>query len=86
MPGYGEAFPRRIDVGDGLTIKEFPINIQQVLGKNIVFSGGGFFRLFPYQLIKHWANQSAYVMTYFHPRDFDCGQPVIKELPAMRKF
>ena len=25
-------------------------------------------------------------MTYFHPRDFDTGQPVIKELPMMRKF
>ena len=86
MPSYGEALPRLIDVGDGLMIKEFPINIQKVVGKNIVFSGGGFFRLFPYPLINHWANKTDYLMTYFHPRDFDTGQPVIKELPAMRKF
>ena len=32
MPSYGEALPRLIDVGDGLMIKEFPINIQKVVG------------------------------------------------------
>lgn len=86
MSSYGLGEPKRIDVGDGIYLKEFPINIQQVLNKNIVFSGGGFFRLFPYPLIKHWTNKSEYVMTYFHPRDFDYGQPIIKELPLMRKF
>jgi hypothetical protein len=25
-------------------------------------------------------------MTYFHPRDFDAGQPLIKGLPFNRKF
>lgn len=25
-------------------------------------------------------------MTYFHPRDFDPGQPIIQSLPLMRKF
>jgi len=29
---------------------------------------------------------SSYMMTYFHPRDFDIDQPVINTLPAMRKF
>lgn len=86
MPSYGEGVPKRIDVGNGKMIKEFPINIQQFLGKNIVFSGGGFFRLFPYWLINHWGKKSKYMMTYFHPRDFDAGQPVIKSLPAMRRF
>ena len=26
------------------------------------------------------------MMTYFHPRDFDTGQPVIKTLPLKRRF
>ena len=86
MPRYGEGVPKRIDVGDGRVIKEFPINIHQILGKHIVFSGGGFFRLFPYRLIDHLGKRSDYMMTYFHPRDFDAGQPVIKSLPAMRRF
>lgn len=86
MPSYGDGVPKRIDVGDGMLIKEFPINIHTVLGKHIVFSGGGFFRLFPYWLINRWGRQCDYMMTYFHPRDFDTGQPVIKTLPAMRRF
>ena len=31
-------------------------------------------------------NKSDYVMTYFHPRDFDCNQPIIKDLSLFRKF
>lgn len=86
MPSYGKGVPKLIDLGDGRFIKEFPINIHKVAGKNIVFSGGGFFRLFPYWLIKKWAKESVYMMTYFHPRDFDTGQPVVPNLPLMRRF
>lgn len=86
MPSYGEGVPKLIDLGDGRYIKEFPINIQKVAGKNIVFSGGGFFRLFPYWLINHWAKKCNYMMTYFHPRDFDTGQPVVPNLPLARRF
>ncbi len=86
MPSYGEGVPKRIDVGDRRIIKEFPISIHQVMGKHIVFSGGGFFRFFPYWLINHWGRYSDYMMTYFHPRDFDEGQPVMKNLPVLRRF
>ncbi len=85
MPGYGKAEPAIIRSAGG-EIKEFPINIHRVAGKNIVFSGGGFFRFFPYPVIKSWAKRSDYMMTYFHPRDFDTGQPVVESLPAIRKF
>ena len=30
--------------------------------------------------------KSSYVMSYFHPRDFDFEQPMIKSLPLKRKF
>lgn len=86
MPSYGEGVPKRIDVGDGKYIKEFPINIKQIARKNIVFSGGGFFRLFPYWLIRYWTKDAEYMMTYFHPRDFDTEQPVVPGLPLMRRF
>ena len=86
MPSYGNGIPKRIDIGNGVYIKEFPINIKTILNHNLVFSGGGFFRLFPYWLIQYWANDSEYIMSYFHPRDFDIGQPVIKSLPMVRKF
>lgn len=86
MPSYGDGVPKLINLGNGILIKEFPINIKKVAGKNIVFSGGGFFRLFPYWLIKRWAKGCDYMMTYFHPRDFDTGQPLVPNLPLIRRF
>lgn len=83
---YGKAEPAILNLANGLQLKEFPINIQHVFGKIFVFSGGGFFRFFPYWLIKHWTSNSSYIMTYFHPRDFDPDQPMIDSLPMMRKF
>ena len=83
---YGKAEPAKLLLPNGAMLKEFPINIQKVLGKNIVFSGGGFFRFFPYPLIRYWGNQSLYMMTYFHPRDFDPDQPMVKSLPILRKY
>lgn len=71
---------------NGVEIKELPINYASVLGKPVIFSGGGYFRLFPYWLIKKWTMESNYVMSYLHPRDFDFKQPVIKELSLPRKF
>ena len=83
---YGKAEPAILKFANNLKIKEFPINTKQILGKKLVFSGGGFFRFFPYFLIKNWALDSPYLMTYFHTRDFDPGQPMIDSLPTMRKF
>jgi polysaccharide deacetylase family protein (PEP-CTERM system associated) len=83
---YGKAEPTILSLPNGKKLKEFPMNTYGILGKNIVFSGGGFFRFFPYQLIKYWSKKSQYIMTYFHPRDFDPEQPVIETLPSGRKF
>lgn len=60
---------------NGSYIREFPMNSQILLNKQIIFSGGGFFRLLPYPVIKSLMKKSNYVMTYLHPRDFDSNQP-----------
>jgi polysaccharide deacetylase family protein (PEP-CTERM system associated) len=83
---YGKAEPAILQLSERKQLKEFPVNIHSLFGKAIVFSGGGFFRLFPYSLIKQWSKQTDYLMTYFHPRDFDSGQPMVKSLPPVRKF
>jgi polysaccharide deacetylase family protein (PEP-CTERM system associated) len=70
----------------GARIKEFPLNVYQFMGRRIVFSGGGYFRLLPYWAIRSMMQRSNYVMTYFHPRDFDPYQPVIKDLSWGRRF
>lgn len=85
FPSYKNAIPSLICL-NGVILKEFPINTVPFLGQKIIFSGGGYFRLTPYSLIKYFTNHSEYVMTYFHPRDFDFLQPVIKELSIFRKF
>jgi polysaccharide deacetylase family protein (PEP-CTERM system associated) len=85
FPNFGESAPARIQY-QGTELKEFPMNTHTLFNRNIVFSGGGFFRLFPYSLIHKWTKESSYVMSYFHPRDFDYGQPMLKQLPLMRKF
>jgi polysaccharide deacetylase family protein (PEP-CTERM system associated) len=82
---YGKAVPGIIQYG-GLRIKELPVNNATVLGIPMLYSGGGYFRLFPYTFIKQWTKKSDYVMVYMHPRDFDPGQPMIPSLPLMRRF
>ena len=82
---FGSAEPSLVK-GNGFAIKEFPINLYNMFNKNFVFSGGGYFRLIPYDGLKHMMKESDYVMTYFHPRDFDSEQPVISELSLLRKF
>jgi polysaccharide deacetylase family protein (PEP-CTERM system associated) len=85
FPSYSEAKPSFIDI-NGYKLKEFPINTASVLNKKWIYSGGGYFRITPYNIVKYWTESSDYIMTYFHPRDFDPDQPVIKELPLSRKF
>ena len=51
-----------------------------------IFSGGGYFRLLPYELIKSFTKKSDYVMSYFHPRDFDHEQPLVPGLSLPRRF
>ena len=70
----------------GNIIKEFPINTVSLLGRQIIFSGGGYFRLLPYNLIQYLVKNTNYMMTYFHPRDFDANQPVIENLNFLKKF
>src|SRR5574344_2039964 len=73
---------------NGIKIKELPPTTISLLNKKICFFGGGYFRLFPYCLIKKWSKekQDDYLLSYIHPRDLDFGQPMIKELPLNRKF
>lgn len=71
---------------NGTLLKEFPINTGAVLGQDLIFSGGGYFRLLPYEAIRRLMRRSDYVMTYFHPRDFDAEQPLIPGLSRSRRF
>ena len=90
MPQFPAAAPSIIE-HNGIKMKELPISFAKVGGKNIIFSGGGYFRLFPYSLIKKLTKQNGdYNMAYIHPRDLDGGQPMLEGLPLaeakLRKY
>ena len=71
---------------NGIKIKEFPINYKSVLSKGIIFSGGGYFRFFPYWLLNYWIKDLDYFLAYIHPRDLDSKQPIIKGLSPIQFF
>ena len=58
---------------------ELPISMIEISKLRIPFSGGGYFRLFPYYIIRRAMkriNDSNHpVVIYLHPRDIDAGQP-----------
>lgn len=88
MANYGAPVPSIVRHGN-TEIKEFPVSIKTFAGKNLIFSGGGYFRLFPYPLLKSWskeAEKNGYLLSYIHPRDLDGGQPMLEGLPLARKF
>lgn len=86
MASYGAPVPALIRHGETM-MKEFPVTTKTVAGKKIIFSGGGYFRLCPYPLIKKWSKENPdYLLSYIHPRDLDGGQPMLEGLPLKRKF
>ena len=68
FPSFGHKTPVIISY-NGIEIKEFPICMTKLLGKDMAYSGGGYFRLFPLWYVLRIARKSEYVMTYFHIGD-----------------
>ena len=85
-PGFPVNAPAVIDTSAG-SIIEFPMSTRRIAGRDIVFSGGGYFRLFPYPLLKKWSREAGdYLISYIHPRDLDAGQRVLDGLSLIRRF
>ena len=70
----------------GATLRELPMTLAGRGRLRLAYSGGGYFRLLPYSLIATLCAREDYLMTYFHPRDFDPGQPVVPGLSTARRF
>lgn len=86
MPTYPGNTPAIIEY-KGIEMKELPVTFRKIAGRHIIFSGGGYFRLCPYPLLKHRTKDCGdYLLSYIHPRDLDAGQPMIKELGWKRRF
>jgi len=81
-PDYG--LPRAPLVPYRITEKlyEFPISCLEVWGKRLPFSGGGYFRLFPYSYTKmcmsKWNGLGRPAVFYLHPWELDPEQPRLR--------
>lgn len=57
---------------------------------SIPWGGGGYFRLFPYQIFKFGIQkilrQRSSYLFYLHPREIDPDQPYLDNLPGIKKF
>lgn len=56
---------------NGIELHEYPIATTRVLGKEIAYSGGGYFRFFPYRFVFREICRAKYSMTYFHLGDLN---------------
>lgn len=84
IPSY-PAEPSILHTHNG-DLKEFPICLGHLLGREIVYSGGGYFRVMPYFMLRKWTKNDPYVLSYFHPSDFDPKQPQMPQLTLMRQI
>ena len=68
---------------------EFPMSCIEMFGRRLPFSGGGYFRLFPYAYTKYCIKQCNRLgrptVFYLHPWEIDFEQPKM-DLPASKKF
>lgn len=53
----------------GISLKEYPISMTTIVGKQMAYSGGGYFRFFPLWFVKGRIAKSDYTMCYFHIND-----------------
>lgn len=68
FPSFDVDKPCLVKVGD-VVLKEFPVSMVNILGRSMAYSGGGYFRLFPYWFVKKQIQNSEYSIVYFHIAD-----------------
>ncbi|MBI1893441.1 MAG: DUF3473 domain-containing protein [Candidatus Rokubacteria bacterium] len=86
-------FPHRVRLNGGGTLVEFPITTLRLGGQRLPFSGGGYFRLAPYPVIRaamrHVNRREGMpALVYLHPWELDPGQPrlPVKGLSRFRHY
>lgn len=81
----GKPFVFRTPSGGKLI--EFPVNRYTLPFARIGYTGSGYFRLLPLILLRHcFASNEKFIMSYFHPRDFDTALPWDNRLSLMRNW
>lgn len=87
FPNFGQKIPCIVEY-NGIRLKEFPVCTTRVIGKEMAYSGGGYFRFFPLGFVEKQMKSSPYAMCYFHIGDLapeKGGVPSRKEYEAYYK-
>lgn len=71
---------------NGIELKEFPICTAKLMGKEIAYSGGGYFRFFPLWYVKKEMAGADYSMTYFHIDDLLVGNNPLMTKEEFEKY
>jgi polysaccharide deacetylase family protein (PEP-CTERM system associated) len=83
---YGDvAAPRAPFRPRGGGLWEIPLTTRRMWGQNLPCAGGGYFRLLPYRLSRHYlravnAREARPCIFYFHPWEIDAAQPRIENI------
>lgn len=82
---YAPRFTHKADVYGKINLKiiTIPPSTRQIGNVNIPFSGGAYFRLLPFRIIKQFTDfvnkeENSPVVFYLHPREIDPKQPRLK--------
>lgn len=80
-------FPYKFSTHD---MAEFPISTLRIGRYNLPIAGGGYFRLFPYQLTKIGLNalerRNQPFIFYIHPWEFNPDNPLISGISLLSRF
>lgn len=69
FPSFSHKTPTVIELPGGASIHEYPISTANIFGKEVAYSGGGYFRFFPLSFVRREMARQDYTMTYFHIGD-----------------
>lgn len=67
----------------GIKLKEYPISMTTFMGKQVAYSGGGYFRFSPFGFVRERMAKSDYTMCYFHINDL---LPEIGGVPSKTEY
>ena len=85
FPHFGQKTPCIVEY-NGIRIKEFPICTTKVLGQEMAYSGGGYFRFFPLGFVEREMKKSPYAMCYFHIGDLVPESPGVMSKAAYEAY
>ena len=68
FPNFGCNEPALVTY-NGIQMKEFPISITRIMGKDFAYCGGGYFRFFPLWFVKKEMRKAPFSICYFHIGD-----------------